>query len=129
MADIHVLDGDGKGETQRFVFHFPVPTGDNSVGTPWRQAVVACQSINNTTQLPEGDGDHGTILLAEKSKIAAGEVHEFPFTLTKGKVRSGGESLADLQRTVRHYYRQQRADQTAQLATKLRFFGYTESEG
>ena len=126
MADIHALEGGG--DSQRLVFHFPVPSVANEVGVNYRTAIIN-SGIGGATVLPDGDGAGGTISAAEKAAIAAGQVYEFPVTLSQAQLySSGGETAAHVLKAVRHYYALHKAEQTARIARMLRWFGYTESE-
>ena len=121
MADIHVLNAAENGDSLRLVFHFSVPDLANEVGVNYPTALVASGQGGSTT-LAEGDGP-GQISSAEKALIEAGEVLEYPRSLSRGELVSGGPALAQVQATIRYFYTRDKADRLARLQTALRFFG------
>jgi len=120
MSDMHVLDGDG--ETVKVVMHFGVPAGNNSVGTSWVAAVL---STAPTTILPDGDGTDGTIETTEKSAIEAGTIFEH---VTRVHADGSGQTTGGRQAVLRNAYAVAEAAVTADIQSRFKFYGHTESE-
>ncbi len=122
MADMHVLDI--TNGVARVAMHFPVPTGNNAVGTPWVTAVLERAGFNQ-------DGTPGTpktvlrtIEVAEKAQIEAGTVAEF-VTNVAGFTEGTIPSRQALLRTV---YTALKAAKTADFLNRFNFYGHTEDE-
>jgi len=113
MSDMHVLDGDG--ETVKVVMHFDVPTGNNSVGTSWVAAVL------------EGDPQTvlKTIAAPEKSAIEAGTIFEH---VTRVHADGSGQTTGGRQAVLRNAYAVAEAAVTADIQSRFKFYGHTESE-
>ncbi len=113
MADITVLERD-ISDRWRVAMHFPVPTGVNSAGVTWRDALVT-SGIGGSTILPDGDGLEGTINAADKAKILSGELleHVESVRLGDGNPQAAAEELYNARKTVK----------TQQLTDRLNQFG------
>ncbi len=123
MADIHILDGTGGGNSWTVVAHLDVPDTNNAVGVNYRTALVN-SGRGGTTVLPDGDGTLGTINSTEKTNITAGAVFEFTFTW---EIERGGTTTAQLRSELRLEYSRRASLFTAQLQEDLKYFGHTES--
>ncbi len=134
MADMHILNGDGK--KWRIVMHFPVPTDNNSVGVSWSDALVAWAKLNDANNLPPqsilnpsttGDATTagpGEISDNEKAEVAAGAVYEHQGMFL---VESNGTPPAQLRVAIRKFYQKEKSDLTAQIGVRLRYFGHQEA--
>lgn len=123
MADMHVIDGDN-ADRWTVVMHVGVPTGNNSVGVLWSSALIN-SGLGGTTQLPDGDGEKGTITPEEKTAIQSGTVHEVSGSFL---VESGGTSTAQLKASLRKFYGMQKTKAIDDLKRSLKYYGHTESE-
>lgn len=123
MADMHILTGDAPKWT--IAMHFDVPTGNNSVGVSWVNALVN-SGVGGNTSLPDGDGTGGTISAAEKTAIEAGTVYEHVASFPIG---SHVQTLSQLRAAVRKFYAIEEAGVVARLQKTLRYFGATEARG
>ena len=123
MYDMHVLTGNN-GNRWTVVMHFAVPAGNNSVGMLWKDALIK-SGMGGTTALPDGDGTGGTIGTTEKAAVEAGTVYEHSGSFL---VESGGTSNAELRASLRSFYARERAKIIDDLQSKLKYFGYIESE-
>lgn len=128
--DIHILEKGSDGQ-QRLVFHFPVPLGNNQVpvgagGTiTWREALVAYLGGSPVSVLPSGDGNKGTILSAEATNISAGAVMERTYSFP---LDSGGTSDGQRVVSARAFYKQKKAEVTAEIVESLGYYGATLKE-
>ena len=128
MADIYVLTGNNSN-TWTLVMHFAVPNVNNAVGINFRTALVNSGIGLNTetgrrTVLPTGDDTGGTISAAEEALLDDGSRFEH---VSSYRVESGGTSNADLQSAIREFYAAENASVQASVASRLRYFGHTES--
>ena len=127
MADIYVLTGDNSN-TWTLVMHFAVPNTNNAVGINFRTALVNSGIGKNEdgrrTILPTGDDTGGTISAAEEALLDSGERFEH---VASFPVESCGTSNAAIRDSVREFYAAQNTSVQARVASRLRFFGHTES--
>lgn len=126
MADMHILTANNNGQF-RVVMHFPVPSGNNSAGVAWVDAVVN-SGFGGTTTLPDGDGTGGTVDTApggEKDDIESGAVFEhaagFP-------IESSGNTIPKVRAALREFYAQEKLNLQNTLKRQLKWFGANESE-
>ena len=124
MADIHVLDA--TATTVRCIFHFDVPDVDNSVSVSLRASLVA-SGVGGTTSMTEGTGA-GQITTAEKAQIEAGEVFEYAYTMRKDRAQWENRTPAQQLEVLRGFYAEENADLSAQVVTRLAYFGYTAAK-
>lgn len=122
MSDIHILTGDGLNKWTA-IFHIAIPSQNNPVGINYRTALIN-SGIGGTSIMIEGPGD-GQISTAELGQIAAGEIYEHVIPLL---IESGGTSGAERQAMVRAQYTKAKNAVIADLQSRLKYFGYTESE-
>lgn len=127
MADITVLTGNNSNEWT-LVLHFPVPDVNNSAGINFRTALVSSgigkQEGGRRTVLPPGNGIGGTISTAEEAQLDAGERFEH---VKSFRAESGGTSNAQLRSSFRGCYASENVKVQANMASRLRYFGHTES--
>ena len=122
MAAMHVLDI--KNGVTRVVMHFPVPTGNNAVGTPWAIALLESAGFNEDGTPATSKTRLRMIDAAEKAEIEAGTVAEFPVDiagLTEG-------TLASRQALMQAVYAAVKAAKTTDFLNRFDFYGHTEEE-
>ncbi len=124
MSDIHVLQSNSASNEWRIVMHIPIPDTSNAVGVNWRIALIN-SGIGGRTSLPDGNGNDGTISLAEKTQITNGEIFEHSQLYS---LETGGTSLPELQATIRELFTQEKLAKLNILQGQLRYYGHTESE-
>lgn len=117
MADIHILKQDIDIKTAQCVFHVPIPTGTNSAGVAWRDAVVADQGGSDaiTSVL-------STIDQTELTQLKAGALVEFVQT-----VRFSSINLTNAQRLqqIKDEYNETKTEFVANKQIELAFFGWS----
>ncbi len=127
MADIYVLTGNNSN-TWTLVMHFAVPDVDNAVGINFRTALVNSGigkgEDGRRTVLPTGDDTGGTISAAEEALLDDGSRFEH---VASYRIESGGTSNSQLQSAIREFYAAENTAVQASVASRLRFFGHTES--
>ena len=121
MADMHVLDGDGS--KWRVVMHFAVPNVNNAVGVNYRTALVK-SGLGGTTQLADGTGP-GQIMAAEKTLVESGAVLEHAMSVS---VDGSGQTTGGRKALLRSLYTSTKNAVMANLQSRLKFYGHTESE-
>ena len=121
MADMHVLDGDGS--RVRVVMHFAVPDVNNAVGVNYRTALVN-SGLGGTTELTEGTGA-GEIATAEKASVESGELLEHSVNVSAD---GSGQTTGGRQALLRTLYTSIKSAVIADLQSRLKFYGHTESE-
>ena len=122
MADMHVLDI--VNGVARVVMHFPVPTGNNAVGTPWATALLESAGFNEDRTPATPKTVLRTITAGEKNNIQAGAVAEFVTDiagLTEGTV-------ASRQALIRTVYTAFKAAKTTEFQNRFNLYGHTETE-
>ncbi len=122
MADMHVLDI--VNGVARIVMHFPVPTGNNAVGTPWVTALLESAGFNEDGTPATPTTALRTITSGEKTAIEEGTVAEFVVEvpgLTTGTV-AGRQAL------IRTVYAAFKAARTTAFQERFQFYGHVESE-
>lgn len=112
MANIHVLQS--SGNHIRLVLHIAIPATNNTVGTPWRTAVVRAKG--GTTVLPDGTGTQGTISAAEKADIVSGAVHEAVVNMKRSTATNAALDA---------FYARIQSEILASLQAELEFYGHT----
>ena len=122
MADMHVLDI--VNGVARVVMHFPVPTGNNSVETPWTTALLESTGFNEDGTPATPKTVLRTITAGEKSDIETGTIAEF-VTNVAGLTEGTVAGRRDLMRTV---YAAFKAAKTTDFQNRFQFYGHTESE-
>lgn len=123
MADIHVLDGNFNNRW-RVVMHFVVPSGNNAVNILWTDVLIN-SGVGGNTQLPDGDGNDGTIDVTEKTAIQNGIIFEH---IALFRIESGGVSSANIRATLRQFYASEKVNVILNLQRQLKYFGAIESE-
>lgn len=113
MANMHILTIDGAEVT--LLLHFAIPATNNVAGVSYRTIL---SRIYGTTQLPDGDGTAGTISVAEKAQITAGEVVEALGTLKIGDSNPSGAQLDA-------FHTAQRSAFLADVQTRYSRYGFT----
>jgi len=127
MADMYILTGNNANEWT-IVMHFAVPDTNNAVGINHRTALVnsgiGLGEGGRRTILPTGDDTDGTISAAEEALLDDGSRFEH---VASYRVESGGTSNALLQSAIREFYAAENEAVQADVASRLRYFGHTES--
>ena len=126
MSDIHILTGNNNiGWT--LAMHFAVPDVNNNVGINFRIALVnsgiGVGEDGRRTVMPVGTGA-GQINPAEEALLDAGELFEH---VTSYIIESGGTSNPQRRALVRELYASLVTSVQASVASRLRYFGHTES--
>lgn len=122
MSDMHVLDI--TNGVARVVMHFPVPTGNNAVGTPWVTVVLENAGFNEDGSPATPRTKLRTIDAVEKAEIEAGTIIEFTADIP-GLVEATDAGRRSLVRTV---YAAVKATKATQFQDRFQFYGHTESE-
>lgn len=122
MADIHVLAGDGNWHWQ-VAIHIAVPNEINDVSVPY-QTALANSGLGGTSVMPTGDGA-GHITTTELAQMAAGEVYE---EVADFPISSGGQTPAEIRAALLEFCAALEPAVLADLQSRLRYFGHTESE-
>jgi len=122
MSDMHVLGANDDGEFT-VVMHFAVPGGNNQAGVAFSTILV--NSGRNTTVLPNGDGNGGTISTAEKTAITNGTVREH---VARDPIQSDGTTLTKTRAALREFYAAEKIRSNDELTRRLPWFGRNESE-
>lgn len=122
MADMHVLDADDNGKFQ-VVMHFDVPVGNNQASVAFSTILV--NAGRNTTILIDGNGNGGTISVAEKTAIQNGTVREHVVSLP---IESAGKTLIKTREALREFYASEKIRSNDALQRRLPWFGRNESE-
>ncbi len=122
MSDMHILDANDDGEF-RVVMHFDVPGGNNQAGVAFSTILV--NAGRNTTVLPDGNGNAGTINSAEKTSILNGTIREH---IAAFPVQSDGTTITKTRAALREFYASEKERTNAGLQRQLRWFGRNESE-
>ena len=128
MADIYVLTGNNSNEWT-LVMHFAVPNTNNAVGINYRTALVNSgiglnAETGRRTILPTGDDLGGTISAAEEALLDSGARFEH---VSSYPIESGGTSDTQLRASIREQYAAENTSVQARVASRLRYFGHTES--
>ena len=76
------------------------------------------------TILPTGDDTDGTISAAEEALLDSGARFEH---ISSWLIESGGTSNVELQASIRQFYASENTVVQASVASRLRYFGHTES--
>ena len=122
MSDMHVLDI--INGVARVVMHFPIPTGNNAVGTPWTTALLESAGFNEDGTPAAPKTMLRTITTLEKDAIEAGTIAEFG-TGVAGLVEG---TVAGRQALMRTVYTTFKTAKTTEFQTRFQFYGHTESE-
>lgn len=122
MSDMHVLEADEDGRF-KIVMHFAVPAGNNAAGVPFPTILV--NAGRNTTVLPDGDGNAGTISNGEKTAIQNGTVREH---VANDPIQSDGSTFDATQAALREFYAIEKTRSDNELTLRLPWFGRKESE-
>lgn len=123
MADMQIIDGDGKG-TWRVVMHFDVPDVNNAVAVNYRTALLN-SGLASTSVLPDGDGTGGSISAAEKTDLANGVKYEHVASLT---LDGSGTTTNSRIAVLRSAYARLETEIVAKLKSRLKFFGHNETK-
>ena len=123
MSDMHVLTA-SKGR-YRVVMHFPVPSGNNPIGTAWSTAIVEDSGFDNDGNPATPKTVLRTITAAEKTAIEAGTVLEHIEELDLDGV---GQTTGGRRDALRARYTAVKSAKTAELQARYKFFGHVESE-
>lgn len=118
MARIHVTTTDPASGTTTLVCHFPVPATPNAGGLSWRDAVKAAG--RNTTILPTGNGQGGTLSTTEAANITNGVVYEHVIQFQPDPFSTDG-----LAAQVDALYAQTEPEVLGRLQRELRYYGLT----
>ena len=122
MSDVHFLDIiNGITHT---LMHFPVPTGNNAVNTPWTTALLENMGFNEDGTPATPKTALRTITTTEKDAIEAGTIAEFPVDipgLTEGTV-------ASRRALVQTVYASVKTAKTTDFQNRFNLYGHTESE-
>ncbi len=118
--DMHVLAGDGTKYT--VVFHFSVPSGNNSAGQPWRDVLA---STNPVTILTEGTAAWGINAIEKAAIEVAGTVVEWVVQLD---IEPGRNTAAKVTRALQHAFPREETKMRNELRRRFRWYGMTESE-
>ena len=126
MADMHVIDGDGKGQW-RVVMHFDVPDVNNTVGVNYRTAIKRSGLVNDVSPsvLPDGDGNNGSISAAEKSDLIDGVKYEHVASLT---LDGSGTTTSSRVAVLRAAYSRIETEVVDRLKARLKFFGHKQTK-
>ena len=122
MSDMHVLEI--VNGVARVVMHFPVPTGNNPVGTLWVTAVLETAGLNEDGTPAIPTTVLRTIDAAEKTSIESGEVVEF---ITEVAGLTTGNA-ASRQALIRAVYAAFKAAKTTDFQARFALYGHVESE-
>lgn len=118
MSKIHVTQGSAGLYTT--ILHAPMPSGNNSVGVPWKTCFLGSSVVPPISTLPVGTGS-GQITALEASQIATGDVLEYQWGI---QVNADG-TTPSLQ-IINANADQEIARQNATLAARFKYFGYTQ---
>lgn len=122
MSDMHILDI--RNGVARVVMHFPVPTGNNPVGTPWATAVLETAGFNEDGTPATPKTSLRTIDTAERAEIEAGTIAEF--TTDVAGLTTG--TVASRQALIRTVYAAFKTAKTADFQARFALYGHTEDE-
>jgi len=126
MADMHVIDGAGKG-AWRVVMHFDTPDIDNAVAVNYRTAIKNSGLVDSTSPsvLPDGDGTGGSISAAEKTDLVNGVKFEHVANLT---LDGSGTTDSTRVAVLRAAYARLESDTVEKVKERLKFFGHNETK-
>jgi hypothetical protein len=119
MANWHALTGTLDGNTFRIAYHVPIPSAVNEAGINYRDALKN-SGLGAKTVLADGNGQEGTISVAEKNDILNGVV----FEVVENIDTNPGESAAALIAKVNARHAALVTQHQAELAAKLKYYGY-----
>ncbi len=121
MADMHIIDGDGK-KSWRVVMHFDVPDINNDIGISYRTALVT-SGLARLSILPDGDGSGGTIDADEKAALAAGTVYEH---VVAANLDGTGTTNASRIASLKALYSAAETETVNNLKRRLKLFGHNQ---
>ena len=122
MSDMHILEI--VNGVARVVMHFPVPGGNNPVGTPWATVVLETAGVNEDGTPATPQTALRTIGAVETTAIEAGRVVEFT-TEVAGLTTGNVASRRALIRTV---YAAFKTAKTTDFQARFALYGHTEDE-
>lgn len=114
MAKVHVLQMTSHGQFEALV-HFNVPSGDNTVGTSWKDAALAAEIIGNVAH-PQADP-------GEVASIEAGDIVELQVVLAVDPTELSG---AELTAAVNRRAEAAKAAWVTAQQVALQYYGYTQ---
>lgn len=130
MSRVHVLDNSG-GNNFNAVTHVAVPTGNNSVGVPWKTCWLASlgavppSSMLLTTTLQGGNAtnDPGKITSGEADSIRAGDLMEFQFQFTDEPQSTQAARDANIDAVALSVV----TNRLNEFKDRFKFYGYTRT--
>ncbi|GAF93443.1 unnamed protein product [marine sediment metagenome] len=116
MSNYHILSADQYGNSYRVVFHVPVPSQVNEIGTNYRTAIVEWQggAENIQSSVPFIAG-------AELTQMQAGELYEVSETFNSNPT----QTLADKRDALDARFADVVSEVQADFQDRLGYWGYS----
>ncbi len=115
MAEYVILTNSDKGNRISGFAHTVVPSGNNSVGTPWSQALI--EYLDSTvSQVPSS-----VLPVGRQTELDAGSKYEWPFTVGV----NANDTPTNKEATVQAFLVAEEPEIIAVLENRLEFWGKT----
>jgi hypothetical protein len=118
MAKIHIMGGVGRQDTYQIIIHTSVPTGSNSAGVLWSDALKSTGRAR--TIMTEGAGP-GQITPEEKALVEAGTLFETVGEMLFDPTWTNAQRNAAIDAEAQN----QSSAASAAVANALKYFGAT----